>query len=625
MTLDQGDVTSGAMKRLFLFISSFLLLASSFLAHAEPRPINDVYVVHFVLDGMNRRAFNEMLEAGKLPNIKEYFVDNGAVFENALSHFPTTSTTVYQSYTSGLLPGNSGIPHLERFDRRTHKVTGYLTSSGYLKINSDFINLAALENPDVAKLNPPSTIYELLNGYPTYSLYSSFRRGAAEYFPKKVPAHAIWSAFITENGEKIDYLAFRRITKRFSDGNIPRYTLVGLYSTDFQEHEFGVGSKEAKNAVIQFDIFLKEFLELLKKLGIADRTYIIVSSDHGMHDTGKLFDLQEPLIRAGVFVRPQDPKIKDYTLYAADRGISSTHIYVKHDGSWEPIKNADILRRHPKRDGGSMDLIRTLLDLEPTMFVIARDGERAARIFDKHGGESRVECFNVNDTDWCGYRVIAGGDPLNYAGKKHLSNLTDGQPHSVAEWKNVTANEEYPNAVVELAQIFWDGRAGDLFLIPTSEWGFKKAKAATHGSIVFDDMRVIMMMAGPAVPRGAFSAIRGNDIYALLLDWFSIDVPEENHDAVNPFKKMGPEPKEWQQLATLEQRAAHGEKVRASGNIARFAREELDRRTKLLEKLSSYYEELSRTDTSDRVDIVRRTLELTKERVNRMNTILKGH
>jgi hypothetical protein len=613
---------SGAMRRFFILTSVFWILTSALPAHAEPRPINDVYVVHFVLDGMNRRAFNEMLDAGKLPNIKEHLVDHGAVFSGALSHFPSTSTTVYQSYVSGLLPGNSGIPHLERFDRRTRKVTGYLTTSGYLKINSDFINLAALQNPDAAELNPPSTIYELLSGHPTYSLYASFRRGAADYFPRKVPMHAIWSAFVTDNGEKIDHLAYERLFKAFERAEIPRYTLVGLYSADFQEHEFGVESDEAKNAVIQFDVFLKEFLELLKKRGIADRTYIILSSDHGMHDTGKLFDLQEPLIRAGVFVKPHDPKIKDYTLYAADRGISSTHIYVKHDGSWEPIQDAQILRRHPKRDGGNIDLIKTLTGLEPSMFVIARDGERAARVFDTKSGESRIECFDLNYIDWCSYNVIVGGDPLNYAGKKHLAHLTDGTPHSAVEWMKATANEEYPNAVVELAQIFRDGRAGDLFLIPTSEWGFKKAKAATHGSIIFDDMRVVMLMSGPTVPAGNFGVMRSGDVYPLLLKWFGIQVAKENYDGIDPLANTVPESKDWQRLATLEQRVAHGEQARATGSLSKLARDELEMRTKLLEKLGSYYEKISKTDKSDRVDIVKRALELTQERIERMQKIV---
>jgi len=615
------DVAS--MKRILFFLSCFLLLASGFSFAGAPAPINDVYVVHFVLDGMNRGVFDKLLDEGKLPAIKEHFVDHGAVFEDALSNFPSTSPTIYQSYVTGLLPGNSGIPHLERFDRKNKKTIGYLSTSGYLKINDDLINLKALENPDTVKLQPPTTIYELLGGHPTFALYSSFRRGASDFFPKRVPMHALWSAYVTENGLKIDYLAYEKLFGIFGEKDIPRYTLVGLYSVDFLEHEFGIKSVEAKNAVTQFDIFLREFLELLKKQGIADKTYLIVSADHGMHDTGKLFKLEKSLLNAGIFVKPGNPKIKDYTLYAADRGISSTHIYIKHDGGWEPVEDADILRSHPKKGGGTVDLIQTLLDLEPTMLVIARDGGRAARIFDAHGGQSRIECYNLNSIDWCSYHVTPNhGDPLHYYGRKNLAHLQDGEPHSTFEWKKATVNEEYPDAVIQLSQIFHDGRAGDLFVIPKSEWGFRKAKAATHGSIIFDDMRVPMLISGPTVPAGKFGVIRSCDIYPLLLKWFGINVPKNNYDGVDPFEKIEPESKEWQQLATLEQTAARGGKVRASGRMAALAREELNRRQILLKKLKAYEMELIRQPLkNDHVDIVRRAIELTEERVKRMQEI----
>ncbi|MBT3181299.1 MAG: hypothetical protein HN337_02185, partial [Deltaproteobacteria bacterium] len=65
-------------------------------------PINDVYVVHFVIDGTNIGAFNKALENGNLPNIQNHFYQNGAVFKQGLSIFPSTSQTVYQAYMTGL-------------------------------------------------------------------------------------------------------------------------------------------------------------------------------------------------------------------------------------------------------------------------------------------------------------------------------------------------------------------------------------------------------------------------------------------------------------------------------------------------------------------------------------------
>jgi len=79
----------------------------------SPGRINDAYVIHFILDGTNAEAFENAREKGLLPNISNMFFENGAVFEKGLSLFPSTSTTVYQSYATGLLPGRSGIPHLQ--------------------------------------------------------------------------------------------------------------------------------------------------------------------------------------------------------------------------------------------------------------------------------------------------------------------------------------------------------------------------------------------------------------------------------------------------------------------------------------------------------------------------------
>lgn len=615
------------LKRYFLFLcfsASLLLCFSAFAAPAAK--INDVYVIHFILDGTNRSFFNQVLASGKLPAIEKMFVEEGAVFTNALANFPSTSPTIYQSYTSGLLPGFSGIPHLERFDRKNRKVIGYLTAAGYLKINDDFINMRALLNPDVAEPNPPTTIFELLDGHPTYSLYSPFRRGAQDFFPEQIPIQALWSAYVENSGEKIDQPAFEKLFKKFIGKNPPRYTLVGLYSTDFLAHEYGTHDKWVTNALIQFDLFLREFNELLEKKGLADKTYIIISADHGMHDMNSRFMLQKALYNAGIFVKPGDPKIKNYTLYAADRGISSTHVYAKHDGGWEPVEDAEVFRTHPKKGGGTVDLIDAILNLEPSMLLIARDGKYAARIFDRKGGRSRVECFILNFSDWCSYRIEKSySDPLEYYGNPRLKHLTDGLPHSTLEWKHATADEKYPDAVIQLSQIFFDGRSGDLFVIPKPEWGFRKVKAATHGSIIDDDMRVPFMMRGPTVPKGTYGIMRSTDVYPLLLEWFGFDIPKENYSGVNPFLKHRAESADWRRLAAMEQAVSRSENPRhySSKGLLPLARQELKNRQILAEKLEKKRDELAAQNLkNDHLDIVNRMLDFTRERVSSMEKIV---
>jgi arylsulfatase A-like enzyme len=615
------------LKRSLLILGFFASWLLGFIPYAEgAAAINDVYVIHFIIDGTNRSFFNEVLDSGKLPTIRKLFVEEGTVFTNALANFPSTSTTIYQSYTSGLLPGFSGIPHLERFDRKNQRVIGYLTAGGYLKINDDFINIRALLNPGVVELNPPATVFELLEGYPTYSLYSSFRRGAQEFFPKRIPSHALWSAYVENSGEKIDQLVFKKIFEKFRGGNPPRYTLAGLYSTDFLGHEYGAHSEWVMNALIQFDLFLKEFWALLEEKGLAEKTYIIVSADHGMHNMNRRFMLQEPLRGAGIFVKPDNPRIKDYTIYIADRGVSSTHIYVRHDGGWAPIEDARKLRMHPKTGGGTIDLIDAILNLEPSMLLIVRDGKYAARIFDKSGGQSRIECFILNSSDWCSYKIEKGSaDPLEYGQNPRLKHLTDGAPHSTLEWKQAAAGEKYPDAVIQLSQIFFDGRGGDLFVIPKPAWGFRKVKAATHGSIIEDDMRVPFLMRGPTVPKGTFSIMRSTDVYPLLLEWFGLNIPKENYDGVNPFIKSQPESKEWKRLAAMEQAVANGENPHrySSRNLLPLAKKELENRHALAQKLEAIKNELAAQKLkNDHLDIVNRMLELTRERISHMEKIV---
>ena len=515
--------------------------------------ISDVYVVHFVVDGTNRRIFEKTLAEGKLPNTQRIMVERGASFTHALSSFPTTSTSVYQSYVSGLLPGRSGIPHLERFDRDAEIAIGYLTAGGPRLMNADFFNLKALYNPSISEMAPPSTIFELLRGHPTAAIYSSVHRGASHAHPEKAPVHALWSTYVSNSPEKVDILAFRELLRLFRREAPPRYTLAGLYSADILGHLHGPQSAEVADALVQFDRFLGEFFSLLDERKIADRTYIIVSADHGMHASGELFELQKNLEEAGVVVFSDGPRKKGFTLYAASRGVASSHIYVRHEGGFKPIQDPDILRRHPKADGGSVDLVKLILSLEATDLLIVRAGDAGARIHDREGRSADIACYSIDHEDHCSYRFDrAKGDPLRLSESPHVKHLIDGRPHSSAAWRAASADEQYPDAVIQLSQIFGDGRGGDAFITTRERFGFRKVKAGNHGGPTEDDMRVPLLISGPTVPRGTFGVARSVDIYPLLLEWFGLDVPRENHDGTHPFAARAENPLR-EKLAALEQ------------------------------------------------------------------------
>lgn len=576
--------------------------------------INDVYVVHFILDGLNIEAWERALGDGLMPTVKAEIIDKGASFGQSLSLFPSTSSTVYQAYTTGLWPGRSGIPHLQRFDREEREVVDYLSIGGHDNVNDDLINLRALMNPESGDLDAPTAIFELLGGHPTAAIYSSFYRGASITMPK-VPVGALWSAYVTGNVEHVDAMALNDVMDVFREdiAKIPRYTLVGLYSSDVMGHKHGPQSEKLNAILVQFDSFIKDFLQLLRERGIADKTYIIISSDHGMHETGKLFRFKKLLEKKGVHLKPKSPKDKSYTMFVADRGVVSSHIYIKHDNGFEPIRNFEIARDHVTRRNEKIDLIDTMMGFKATEFLIVRNGDRKAKIFSGDGKAADVACTMVNMVDYCSYAFDpTAGDPLGYSENSGLKHLLDGRAHSPHEWEKATAGERYPDAIANIGQIFNDGRAGDIFVTARAPYGLREVKKGNHGGLTDGDMRTFLAIGGPTVPAGKYGVVRPIDIYPLLVQWFGLRVPANNYDGVNPFGKDATGNEDRIEIATLElifeanppiykmidvpsfvkEKIIPAVKPAGFARLAAMANEELDLRHRMSVKIGAYLKKL---------------------------------
>lgn len=625
------------------FVLALCFALAGLPAHAKAK-IHDVYVIHFILDGTNSTAFNRALEKGRMPTIQKRFVEEGAVFEQGLSAFPSTSTSVYQAYSTGLWPGHSGIPHLERFDRDRRKVIGYLTTSGHAMINTDLINLRALMNPEVATLDPPTTLFELLRGWPTASIYSSFSRGASERHPEIAPIGALWHTYVSENQETVNVIALQHVMKMFKRDphKIPRYTLVGLYSTDIMGHKYGPHSDEVQLVLTQFDVFMKDFFTLLGERGLGDKTFIVITADHGMHDTGKRFKLRSALQKRGWILKSSPPPNKNFVIASADRGVVSSHAYVKHDGAFAPLIDPSDLRHVPLADGRSADLIDFIRQLDATDLVIIRAGQHRARIFDREGHWAEAECYTVKALDYCAY-ILGSGDPIGYTTDPNTKGLADGKPHSTLAWKQASADTAYPDAVANFSQIFHDGRAGDIFITAKAPYGFRKVKYGNHGGAGREDMHTPFLMRGPTVPQGRFGAARPMDVFALAASWLGLDVSSANHDGANPFNTPTHENKNLCALAALDQAfdpssKAHDRRARMARSskskaLQRLAQEEARHRRELstkLEQLLSVFEQ-QKTDGSadkryadDHIAIVKRALEESREGSARMVQIVKA-
>jgi hypothetical protein len=522
------------MKRLILLIIILALFSPAKGFGFDKQKIEDVYVIIFIMDGLNYDAFVKGVQTGQTPTINKYFIKNGASFANAITVFPSVSSSAYLSSISGLFPGHSGVTYLGRFDRVLRKPINYFSISGHKYLDIDFLNLKALLDPNETALYPPSTIFDHLRGHNTAAIYSSFNAGAKTRKPL-IPIPAFWSTFASKREEMLNKYAINEVFKLYNRPlqEIPRFTLVGLYGFDAHGHHYGAKSPILTYTLEQFDGFLSQFFDALKKKGIQDKTYVIIASDHGMHDTPKKkFDLKSFVGNTGLIKFAGQSK-GNFDVYVASRGIASANLYIKGVRGWKERPTLERMKNYPLQNGKTIDIPRMVADAPELQFAVVRDGHYKTHIFSGNG-HSIISTLPNGKGERLSYKIVDGKDPLEL-GKSRAAKLVGGKFYSAATWGKKMYDHIYSDAIVQFSQVFADGRAGDIYIVAAPDWVFFRNKSATHGAIYKDDMHVPLLIHGPNVPKGEHSFARLSDIYPTMLDWFGI--PDDGrHDGKHLFK-----------------------------------------------------------------------------------------
>lgn len=553
-----------------------------------PASIKDVHVVLFILDGTPKDFLYNLIQDGSLPTLKKYFWDDGARASTAITTFPSASAPAYQSFITGLFAGHSGIPYLQWYDRDAYKSIDYL-GLDYVRVNGDMWNLKSIQDPEAAP-DAPVTVFEKLQGHPTATVYSEISRGASKKYPG-IPFAAIGDAFVFHHEENLDVLALNKVLKIFNrhKEKIPRFTLVGLYSADVIQHKQGAATEDAKYVLMQFDSFLEKFINLLKNRGLFENTYMVVAADHGMHNVEREIEIEPALKKAGFHIKKTNLKREKADVFISERGVSSAHLYFT---KYKEVKNRVV------------ELLRNHIDID---LVAARDDGNQVDVFSKEC-HSTITRIDFGGATYYGYKPV-DCDPLAYCGDKKMSEMCTGRLYSQASWLAATWNKSYPDGVVQLGQIFDDGRAGDIFL-SSDHGGFYRSKVATHGSLLAEDMHVPLLIRGAGVKNGEFGPIRAVDLYPMMLDWFGLP-PDVNNDSVRLVDKnslvlanlesfMAGRVQLYQspnqEIVKNEFDAFVKERALSTANLADDLNNELGRRSRMLKKFKMLFEGAKKGD-----------------------------
>ena len=267
-----------------------------------------------VMDGLRPDSINQE-DAPTLFRLRQ----EGVNYINSHSVFPTVTRVNAAAISTGHYPGVNGLVSNSMFvpgvnpnhafntgdyrqllklrDVTEGRLLFMPSMAEYLKAHG--IRFAAVSSGSTGSAllldhRAPEGVGVLING--------NFDPGKRVAYPDDVSA-AILSRFgaapAEENSAAVDWAD--RVLREYVLPELgPDVVIDWQTEPDGAQHNFGVGSQEARNALANSDRNLALTLAKLQELGLGDKTDVIVLSDHGFSLHNFKVDATQALIKAGL-------------------------------------------------------------------------------------------------------------------------------------------------------------------------------------------------------------------------------------------------------------------------------------------------------------------------------------
>ncbi len=422
-------------------------------------------IVLLLIDGARSDVMQELLEMGDLPNIKREIVKNGT-FRTACSCAPSTTGPAYLPFLTGFFPGSINIPGIRWLDKAEFKKRIFSINRlrSYNGIEQIFLNY-----------DLPLKIKTLFNYFENpYNIFSMITRGLprGHNLTSIIKTFAYTYAHLTDQWGSVDRIAARRLLRAIEYE--PDFIFAVFPNVDSFSHLFHPRHDKTIAAYRYVDYAVGKFVEELKKKKRWEETLLIITSDHGLTPTNHHLDLAHFFEnrKLSTLFYPIIWKLKP-KLSVMISGNAMAQVYFL---DISPDEQCDINRI--KEILGSIWF--ELLDRPEIDIVIGRAGRNSFIIESKRG---RALITSQNGLT---YRPIQG-DPLGYG---PITTPLD----SLGALK-ITFDSNYPDALIQIAQLFSAPRCGDLVVISKNGCDLRKEfewpeHHASHGSLHREHMIV---------------------------------------------------------------------------------------------------------------------------------------
>ncbi|WP_158275255.1 alkaline phosphatase family protein [Pedobacter sp. HMWF019] len=464
-------------------------------------------VLFYLLDGARPDVLSELLKEGHLPNLAQIKAEGG--YREATTCFPSTTGPAYLPFLTGQFPGPMNIPGIRWFDKKAFKENRWSTAA----VRTYCGPQASLFNTDMPSDRP--TLLELMGE--SYNLYNMITRNVPDDHDlgKKGKSWLYLRAHFLKRHHPVDVQGHERIMQLLNSGKDLDFLFAVFPSVDWDSHYHHVRDHRTIAAYKIADNSLGEVRNLLEKKGWWEDTLFLLTSDHGLTPTHTHLDLASWMTDQGLkslshpILWTSNPKS---AVMISGNSFGSIHL-LNHPGG-QPLNQQGL------KDHFGAERIQSLLGEKAVDFAIYRGIKEKEYIVENGAGTATV----FSDRQQFEYHPLTG-DPLG------LGDLHCNSPRAALE---ATFHREYPDAMVQISQLFESKRAGDLIISAKNgydlrgTWEFPEHKGS-HGSLRKEHMVVPMVCNQQG---WADHATRTADLFPTLLKWMGKPIPENCGDAL---------------------------------------------------------------------------------------------
>lgn len=462
-------------------------------------------------DGARADVLEELVRAGRLPNIAQLTAPLAEPLRRASTTMPSATGPAYLPFLTGRFAGSLNVPGIRWFDRFAYvSRQRWMAKRSYVGLGNRFYERDL--DPSV------QTLFHYASDH--VNVFNPVRRGVRKDRDRLNRARVYLSPLAKYlGGWRVLDRNVRRETLKAVDAGA-RFVFSTFMGVDEASHDHGVRHAKTLDAYRFLDETVGEIQQRLDRRGELDRSRLILSSDHGLSDTTTHFALAE-FIEGHGYKPLFYPRIwrRKPTAAVMVSGNALAHLYLPKRGSWAfRPRGAALWAEHG-------DLLMELAHHPSVAFLVYRD-EEAQVVVQKADNRTR---FRRGDGQIKFQSV--GKDPLGLP--EGLRVLDEDY------FFRLTWDHPYPDAAVQLSQLFESPRAGDVIVVAEPGHDLRgrfevPEHKASHGSLHRDHLLVPLLVNDPSL---AVAPCRTVDVFVYILRQLGIPIPPDIDGRDLPLKE----------------------------------------------------------------------------------------